>query len=100
MKRCLENARARAVLDCLQSLISPIAADSGICDGNQGAIDAQLEGADGGEGCSPEGVGMDIDIWLLKQLTPRDMAAAGPVNLFTGVPLLGLISEKWIRKLK
>jgi hypothetical protein len=88
------------VLDCPPSLVSPIASDSGICDGNQGAIDARLEGADGGEGCSPEGVGMDFDIWLLKRFTPRGMAVAGPVNLFVGVPLLGLISEKWIRKLK
>jgi hypothetical protein len=32
--------------------------------------------------------------------SPRQVAVAGLFNLAVGVPLLALITEKWIRKLK
>jgi hypothetical protein len=32
--------------------------------------------------------------------SPRQVAAVGAANLLIGVPLLALISEKWIRKMK
>ena len=35
-----------------------------------------------------------------KQFTPREVGVVGLFNLFVGVPLLVLISNKWIRKLK
>jgi len=35
-----------------------------------------------------------------KQFTPREVGVVGLFNLFVGVALLVLISNKWIRKLK
>jgi len=35
-----------------------------------------------------------------KQFTPREVGVVGLFNLFAGVPLLVLILNKWIRKLK
>jgi hypothetical protein len=35
-----------------------------------------------------------------KQFTPREVGVVGLFNLFVGVPLLVLISNKWIRKLR
>ena len=34
------------------------------------------------------------------EYSPRQVAAVGALNLLLGVPLLALIREKWIRKLK
>jgi hypothetical protein len=35
-----------------------------------------------------------------SEFSPRRVAVAGLLNLGLGVPLLALITEKWIRKLK
>jgi len=35
-----------------------------------------------------------------SELSPRQVGIAGLLNLALGVPLLALITEKWIRKLK
>jgi hypothetical protein len=35
-----------------------------------------------------------------SEFSPRQVGVAGLLNLALGVPLLALITEKWIRKLK
>lgn len=35
-----------------------------------------------------------------SEFSPKQVAAVGAVNLLLGVPILALITEKWIRKLK
>jgi hypothetical protein len=35
-----------------------------------------------------------------SEFPPRQVGVAGLLNLALGVPLFGLITEKWIRKLK
>jgi ABC-type amino acid transport system permease subunit len=35
-----------------------------------------------------------------RAFSPRQVGAVGLMNLLLGVPLLALISEKWIRKVK
>jgi hypothetical protein len=35
-----------------------------------------------------------------SEFSPRQMAVIGALNMLIGVPLLALISEKWIRKMK
>ncbi len=35
-----------------------------------------------------------------SQFSPRQVGAVGLLNLFLGVPLFALVTEKWIRKLR
>jgi len=38
--------------------------------------------------------------WYSERFSPRQVGVVGLFNLAIGVPLLALITEKWIRKLK
>ncbi len=38
--------------------------------------------------------------WYCDRFSPRQVGVVGLLNLALGVPMLALITEKWIRKLK